>query len=95
MARGGAKMTGSVSQAASGTATVGSKPALGGAVSDIILAVNERQIAAGETACFPFSARTAYGIPSLHEFSVTSDNPDFDQEWVRLRRSADRTARKN
>jgi len=54
-----AKMTGSVSQAASGVATAGNRPALGGAVSDIILAVNERQIAPGETACFPFVARTA------------------------------------
>ena len=81
-------MTGSVSQATSGAALAESRPASGGAVSDIVLAVTERQIAAGETACFPFSARTAYGIPSLHEFSVTSDNPDFDPEWVRLRRSA-------
>lgn len=83
-----AKMTGSVSQAASGPATVGSRPAPGGAVSDIILAVTERQIAPGETACFPFIARTAYGIPSIHEFNVISDNPNFNQEWVRLDRSA-------
>ena len=83
-----AKMTGSVSQAASGAATAGSRPALGGAVSDIILAVTERQIAPGETACFPFVARTAYGIPSIHEFNVISDNPDFNPEWVRLDRSA-------
>ena len=81
-------MTGSVSQATSGAALAESRPAPGGAVSDIVLAVTERQITAGETACFPFSARTAYGIPSIHEFSVTSDNPDFDPEWVRLRRSA-------
>jgi hypothetical protein len=83
-----AKMTGSVSQAASGVATAGSRPALGGAVSDIILAVNERQIAPGETACFPFVARTAYGIPSIHEFNVISDNPDFKPAWVRFGRSA-------
>ena len=83
-----AKMTGSVSQAASSGATVSSRPALGGAVSDIILAVTERQIALGETACFPFIARTAYGIPSIHEFNVISDNPKFNPEWVRLRRSA-------
>ena len=83
-----AKMTGSVSQAASGVATAGSRPALGGAVSDIILAVNERQIAPGETACFPFVARTAYGIPSIHEFNVISDNPDFNPDWVRFGRSA-------
>jgi hypothetical protein len=83
-----AEMTGSVSQAASGAATAGSRPALGGAVSDIILAVTERQIAPGETACFPFTARTAYGIPSIHEFNVISDNPDFNPEWVRLRRPA-------
>jgi hypothetical protein len=83
-----AKMTGSVSQAASGDAAAGSRPALAGAVSDIILAVNERQITPGETACFPFVARTAYGIPSTHEFNVISDNPNFNPEWVRLGRSA-------
>jgi hypothetical protein len=83
-----AKMTGSVSQAASGVATGGSRPALDGAVSDITLAVTERQIAPGETACFPFIARTAYGIPSTHEFNVISDNPNFNPEWVRLGRSA-------
>jgi hypothetical protein len=59
-----------------------------GAVSDIILAVTERQIDPGETACFPFAARTAYGIPSIHDFHVVSDNPDFNPEWVCLRRSA-------
>jgi hypothetical protein len=78
----------SVSQAASGIATVGSRHALGGAVSDIILAVNERQIVPGETACFPFVACTAYGIPSIHDFNVISDNPNFNPEWVRLDRSA-------
>jgi hypothetical protein len=83
-----AKMTGSVSQAAAGITTGGCRPALGGAVSDIILAVNERQIAPGETACFPFVARTAYGIPSIHEFNVISDNPNFNPDWVRLSRSA-------
>ena len=88
-----AKMTGSVSQAASGAATagsstVGSRPAPDGAVSDIILAETERQIAPGETACFPFVACTAYGIPSIHEFNVISDNPNFNPEWVRLGQSA-------
>ena len=83
-----AKMTGSVSQAASGVATGGSRPARDGAVSDITLAVTEREIAPGETACFPFIARTAYGIPSTHEFNVISDNPNFNPEWVRLGRSA-------
>ena len=82
-----AKMTGTVSQAASSAASTGSKPAPGGAVSDIIVAVTERQIAPGETACFSFAARTAYGIPSIHDFNVVSDNPDFNPEWVRLRRS--------
>ena len=57
-------------------------------MSDIILAVNERQIAPGETACFPFAARTAYGIPSIHEFNVISDNPNFNPDWVRFGRSA-------
>ena len=83
-----AKMTGAVSQAASGIATADSRPVLAGAVSDIILAVNERQITPGETACFPFVACTAYGIPSIHEFNVISDNPKFNPEWVRLGPSA-------
>ena len=75
-------------QAASAVATADSRPAPGGAVSDIILAITEHQIAPGETARFPFVARTAYGVPSIHEFNVVSDNPDFNQEWVRLSRSA-------
>jgi hypothetical protein len=79
-----AKMTGAVSQAASGVATAGRRAALAGAVSDIILAVNECQIAPGETARFPFVACTAYGVPSIHEFNVISDNPNFNPEWVRL-----------
>jgi hypothetical protein len=57
-------------------------------VSDIILAVTEAQIAPGDTACFPFAARTAYGIPSVHDFDVLSDNPDFNPEWARLRPAA-------
>ena len=77
-----------VVDAASGAATVGSRTALSGAVSDVILAVTERQITPGETASFPFTARTAYGIPSIHEFTVISDNPDFDPDWVRLGQSA-------
>ena len=64
----------------------GSTP--GKVVSDIILAVTEAQIAPGDTACFPFAARTAYGIPSVHDFDVLSDNPDFNPEWARLRPAA-------
>ena len=83
-----ASMTGAVSRTVSGAAIAGSRPALDGAVSDVILTVTERQISPGETACFPFVARTAYGIPSIHEFNVTSDNPDFNPAWVRFRQAA-------
>ena len=83
-----AKMTGSVSQAVSAAASASSRPAPVGAVSDIVLAVTECQVSPGETACFPFSARTAYGMPSIHDFNVISDNPDFNPEWVCIRRSA-------
>ncbi len=83
-----AEMTGSVSQAAASAASTGIRSAPGRAVSDIILQVTERQITPGETACFSFAARTAYGIPSIRDFSVISDNPNFNPEWVRLRRSA-------
>jgi hypothetical protein len=62
--------------------------AAGKVVSDIILAVTEAQIAPGDTACFPFAARTAYGTPSVHDFNVISDNPDFNPEWARLRPAA-------
>ncbi len=79
---------GTTSQAASAAATVGSGTALAGAVSDVILAVTECQVAPGETARFPFAARTAYGVPSIHEFTVVSDNPDFKPEWARIGRSA-------
>jgi len=84
----GTKMTGSVAQAGSGTVIAASRPAPGGAVSDIVLDVTERQICPSDTACFPFAARTAYGTPSIHEFNVISDNPNFNPEWVRLGRSA-------
>ena len=29
-----------------------------------------------------------YGIPSIHKFTVISDNPNFSPEWVRIGRSA-------
>jgi hypothetical protein len=82
------EMTGSVPQAASSAASPGNRPAPRGAVSDIILAVTECQVDPGGTACFPFAARTAYGVPSIRDFNIISDNPDFNPEWVRLRGSA-------
>jgi hypothetical protein len=62
--------------------------AAGKVVSDIILAVTQAQIVPGDTARFPFAARTAYGTPSVHDFTVISDNPDFNPEWVRIRPAA-------
>jgi hypothetical protein len=62
--------------------------AAGKVVSDIILAVAEAEIAPGDTARFPFAARTAYGAPSVHDFNVISDNPDFNPEWARIRPAA-------
>src|SRR5204863_9487318 len=82
------KMTGAVCQARTGAAIAEGRPAPSGEVSDIDLAVNECEVVPGETACFLFAARTAYGIPSVHDFNVTSDNPDFSPEWVRVRPSA-------
>ena len=83
-----AKMTGSVSQAASALPAPAAGLRQAGRCQTSSGAVTERQIAPGETACFPFTARTAYGIPSIHDFNVISDNPNFNPEWVRLRRSA-------
>jgi hypothetical protein len=82
-----AAITGAVPQPAAGAAR-GGRPAPGGAVSDIILAVTECQVTPGQTARFPFAARTAYGIPPVQDFTVISGNPDFRPDWVRLRRSA-------
>jgi hypothetical protein len=78
----------SVSPAISSAASADSRSAPGKVVSDIILAVTEAQIAPGDTARFPFAARTAYGTPSVHNFNVISENPDFNPEWVRLRPAA-------
>lgn len=78
--------TGPFPQAISCSAA-GSRPAPGGAVSDIIPAVTEAQITPGGTAFLPFTACTAYGIPSIHEFSVSSDNPEFNREWARIRQA--------
>jgi hypothetical protein len=85
MAGNAVQVTDSVPQAAS---SADSRSAPGKVVSDIILAVTEAQIAPGDTACFPFAARTAYGIPSVHDFNVISDNPDFSPQWARLRSAA-------
>jgi hypothetical protein len=55
-----AKLTGSVAPAATGAAAAGGRPAPGGAVSDIILAVTECQIAPGPDGML--SVCRAYGV---------------------------------
>ena len=66
----------------------GSYPA-GGSPPDITLGVAERQIVPGETAYFQFIVHTGQQASSIHDFDVTSDNPNFNPAWAHIVRSAD------
>src|SRR5258708_5194675 len=57
----------------------------------VIMDVTERQIVPGETARFPFIVPMGEERPSILEFHVISDNPNFDPRWADVVRSADGT----
>ena len=57
----------------------------------VIMEVTERQIVPGETARFPFIVPMGEERPSILEFHVISDNPNFDPRWAHVVRSADGT----
>jgi len=61
----------------------------GGFPPDVTLEVAELQIVPGETARFPFTAYTEHGAPSIHDFDVASDNPNFNPAWAHIVRSTD------
>ena len=45
----------------------------------------------GETARFPFSVHSPERAYSIHEFSVSSDNPNFNPRWVHIVKATDET----
>jgi hypothetical protein len=67
----------------------GSRLQAGGSPPDVILEVAERQIVPGETARFPFTAYTQQQAPSIHDFEVASDNPNFNPAWAHIVRFTD------
>jgi hypothetical protein len=67
----------------------GSRLQAGGSPPDVILEVAEREIVPGETAGFPFTAYTEQQAPSIHDFEVASDNPNFNPAWAHILRFTD------
>ena len=56
---------------------------------NIVVEVTERQVVPRETARFPFSVRGGERSYSIHEFSVSSDNPNFDPRWAHIVKETD------
>jgi len=56
---------------------------------NIVVDVPECRVVPGETARFPFSVRGGERSYSIHDFSASSDNPNFDQGWVHIVRATD------
>ena len=56
---------------------------------NIVVEVPERQVVPRETARFPFSVRGGERSYSIHEFSVSSDNPNFDPRWAHIAKETD------
>jgi hypothetical protein len=48
------------------------------------LDVTSREVVPGETARFPFTARTEPDTPSVQDFEVVADRQDFNPAWARL-----------
>jgi hypothetical protein len=59
----------------------GSRPPVGGVPSDVALELAELQIVPGETARFPFTVYTEREAPTINDFDVVSDNPNFNPAW--------------
>ena len=58
---------------------------------DVLVEVAECRVAPCQTARFPFVARSGEPPRSIHEFSVLSDNPDFDPGWAHIVKVTDGT----
>jgi hypothetical protein len=56
---------------------------------DLLVEVPECRVVPGEPARFPFVARGEEPPRSIHEFSVCSDNPDFNPGWAHIVKSTD------
>jgi hypothetical protein len=56
---------------------------------NIVVEVPEREVVPRETARFPFSVRGGERSYSIHEFSVSSDNPNFDPRWAHIVKETD------
>jgi hypothetical protein len=56
---------------------------------NIVVEVPERRVVPRETARFPFSVRGGERSYSIHEFSVSSDNPNFDPRWAHIVKETD------
>ena len=65
----------------------GGRPGDDGSPPDVAFEAAEREIVPGETACFPFTVPAERGNPSIHDFDVSSDNPEFNPAWARIVRS--------
>ena len=70
----------------------GGRPENGGSRADVAFEVAEREIVPGETARFPFTVLAERGNPSIHDFDVASDNPEFSPAWAHVVRSTDSDA---
>jgi Putative Ig domain len=56
---------------------------------NIVVEEPEREVVPRETARFPFSVRGGERSYSIHEFSVSSDNPNFDPRWAHIVKETD------
>lgn len=60
-----------------------------GASQNIVVEEPEREVVPRETARFPFSVRGGERSYSIHEFSVSSDNSNFDPRWAHIVKETD------
>ena len=56
---------------------------------NVVVDVPECRVVPGETARFPFSVRGGERSYSIHDFSASSDNPNFDPSWVHIVKATD------
>jgi hypothetical protein len=56
---------------------------------NVVVDVPECRVVPGETARFPFSVRGGDRSYSIHDFSASSDNPNFDPSWVHIVKATD------
>ena len=55
----------------------------------VVVEVPECRVVPGETARFPFSVHGGERSYSIHEFNVSSDNPNFNPGWVHIVKTTD------